>query len=628
MKNQKFYAFLHKQIPVMLGLSLVAGPAYIYLGAYYHVLASALVWYGLVILVSLWGIRVYRNFRFEEMTKPALERWYREMSYFFYTIFLLWTLIFLLYTSGDVYQIHYVAIFTQMGTAVVASTLLIPDRRLYGPTILIFTVPLTIYFFLIGEVYGYALTFLSLVFSWLLFYAAKNSCALLRKTNHQASHDMLTGLSNRYNFIEHLQQVINQLREDHGYSYLLLIDLDHFKSVNDSLGHDVGDTLLQEVSSRLRQSTPAGNMLARLGGDEFIIVGDRLASREDCKIAAVALSNKLLEVLKLPYVINNHHLYISSSVGVSLVDDSSINANRFIKEADIAMYEVKASGRDGVFLFNDALSRRIEQHLEIERLLHFALINEEITLNFQAQVDADKNIAGAEVLVRWHNARLGAVSPAVFIPIAEQTGLIIELGNYILAQSLITLQAWHDRGLSLPHLSINISMRQFLHHAFVDEVRRLLELHLEQGLCNRLTFEITESIVAGDIGKVVTRMNELKALGIQFSMDDFGTGYSSLSNVKRLPIAEIKIDKAFVSEIEHHDGDQSMIKTILSMAELFDFSVVAEGVETAGQFDFLAAHGCKIFQGYYFSVPLSEEDFEQFYYRHSKSAPVVQQQAI
>lgn len=620
MKNQKFYTFLHKQILVMIGLSLVAGIAYIILGAYYHLLVSALVWYGLVVLTSLWGLRVYKNFHFDEMTKQELDHWYSELSYFFYAIFALWTIIFLLYTQKETAQIHSVAIFTQMGTAVVASILLMSDRRLYIPVILIFMVPLSIYFARIGEVYGYALTFLCFIFSWLLFYAAKSSCMLLMKTSYQASHDMLTGLGNRYYFIEHLQQAINQLKADHGFAFLLLIDLDHFKSINDSLGHDVGDILLQEVSARLQQVLPADNMLARLGGDEFIIVGASIFNRDACEKAAVALSHKMLEALKKPYLINDNTLYISCSIGVSLVDDTSINANRFIKEADIAMYEVKAGGRDGVFLFNDELSKRVAQHLEIEHQLHQALINKEISLNFQPQVDGKQNVVGAEVLVRWNNTKLGQVSPAIFIPIAEQTGMIIELGNYILEQSFITLKSWHVKGVVCPNMSINISMLQFLHHTFFDEVKRMIDLHLDEKLCKQVTFEITESIAAGDIQNVVLRMQELNALGIRFSMDDFGTGYSSLSNVKRLPIFEIKIDKAFVSEIENQIGDQSMIKTILSMAKLFKFSVVAEGVETEAQFDFLAAEGCTIFQGFNFSRPLSKEDFERFCLVNSKNS--------
>lgn len=618
MKNHKFYSYLHKQIPVVIGLSMVPGVAYIVLGAYYNVLTSAIIWYGFVTLVSLWGWRIYRKFSFDTMTRHDLDVWYRELTYFFYSIFLLWTLIFLLYTRKETEQIHSVAIFTQMGTAVLASTLLMSDRRLYMPVILIFMIPLTYYFYSLGEIFGYALTFLCFVFSWLLFYASHSSCTLLRKTNYQASHDMLTGLGNRYHFIEHLQQVINQIKVDRGYAYLLLIDLDHFKSINDSLGHDVGDVLLQEVSSRLREITPSNNMLSRLGGDEFIIVGASFADRDACEKASVELSNRLLQALKLPYAINENTLYISCSVGVSLVDESSVNANRFIKEADIAMYEVKSGGRDGVFVFNEELSSRTSMQLEIEHQLHHALINKEISLNYQPQVDINQNIVGAEVLVRWNNAKLGHVSPAVFIPVAEQTGTIIQLGNYILEQSFVTLQSWHDKDIELPQLSINISMLQFLHHSFVEDVRRLLGQHLNESLCSKLMFEITESIAAGDLDDVIERMQILQKLGIQFSMDDFGTGYSSLSNVKRLPIFEIKIDKAFVSEIEHKGGDQSMIKTILSMAKLFNFSVVAEGVETVDQFDFLAAEGCTTFQGFYFSRPLSREAFEKFYSEQSK----------
>lgn len=614
MKNQKFYSFLHKQIPVVQALSLVPGIAYLFLGAYYHVLMPALVWYGLMILVSLWGVRIYRNFNFAEMTLVQLDRWYRELSLFFYAIFLLWTLIFLIYILQDVPQMRHIAIFTQMGTAVLASTLLMSDRRLYLPIILIFMVPLLIYYLSINEVYAYALAFLSCVFSWLLFYAARSSCNLLLTTNHQASHDMLTGLGNRYHFIEQLQQVINQLRDEGGYSYLLLIDLDHFKSVNDSLGHDVGDVLLQEVAQRLNQANRAGNILARLGGDEFIVVGRRYADEGVCQKEAVELANSLVEILKLTYVINEHHIYISCSVGVSLVNARSLNANRFIKEADIAMYEVKATGRDGVFLFNDELSKRVEQHLEIERMLYFALARGEITLHYQPQIDVQQRVVGAEALARWNSPTLGQVSPQVFIPIAEQTGMIIELGSHILEQSFRTLQGWEANGVHLQHLSVNISMRQLLHHGFVDTVKRLAALHLGQDLPGKLVFEITESIAAEDMGTVVSRMQQLNKLGIRFSMDDFGTGYSSLSNVKQLAITEIKIDRSFVAEIEHKESDQSMIKTILGLARLLGFSVVAEGVETKGQRDFLAANGCKVFQGYYFSHPLPSDEFERFYF--------------
>ncbi len=617
MKSHKFYTFLHKQIPVVQALSLIPGMAYVFLGYYYKVQLPAIIWYVMLALVSLWGVRIYRNFHYAEMTKSQLERWYSELVYFFYTIFLLWTAIFLIYILVDLPQMRHVAIFTQMGTAVLASTLLMSDRRLYLPIILIFMVPLLAYYLSINEFYAYALAFLSCVFSWLLFYAARSSSALLMKTHHQASHDSLTGLSNRYFFIEQLQQVINQLRDEGGHSYLLLIDLDHFKSVNDSLGHDVGDILLQEVSKRLVEANGANNILARLGGDEFIMVGNRSGDIDECREKAIQLADKLVETIKQIYIINGHHIYISCSVGVSLVDARSLNANRFIKEADIAMYEVKGSGRDGVFLFNEELSTRVEHHLEIERHLHFAVQKNEIFLQFQPQVDVMKKVVGAEALVRWNSPKLGPVLPAEFIPIAEQTGLIVELGSYILEQSFRTLKAWEEEGVMLQHLAINISMRQLLHHTFVDSVRLLCNLYLSEKLCQKIIFEITESIAPEDISILVERMQAISELGIRFSMDDFGTGYSSLVNLKQLAVSEIKIDRSFVAEIEHRESDKSMVRTILGLARLLDCRVVAEGVETQGQFDFLIANDCRIFQGYYFSLPLLSADFVD-YYRNSK----------
>lgn len=613
MKNQKFYSFLHKQIPVVQGLSLVPGLAYVFLGIYYDVLKPALIWYGLVALVSLWGVRLYRKFDFERMTRKQLDSWYTELSLFFYSVFMLWTLIFIIYIIADMPQMKHVAIFTQMGTAVLASTLLMSDRRLYIPIILIFIVPLLAYYVSLNEFYAYALAFLSCVFSWLLFYAAHTSNSLLTKTRYQASHDMLTGLGNRYYFIEQLQQVINQLRGEGGYSYLLLIDLDHFKSVNDSLGHDVGDLLLQEVAERLRRVASANNILARLGGDEFIIVGQFYSDKETAQQEAVQLSDRLVEMLKLIYVINEHHIYISCSVGVSLVDARSENANRFIKEADIAMYEVKATGRDGVFLFNDELSRRVERHLEIERKLFFAVNRGEILLHFQPQLDANKNVVGAEALARWNNPDLGNIPPDVFIPIAEQTGLIVDLGNYILEHAFRTLKAWDAKGVELQHLSINISMRQLLHDTFADSVRYLAGQYLDAALCSKVIFEITESIQSEDMRTVIAHMQKISELGIRFSMDDFGTGYSSLSNIRQLAVSEIKIDRTFVAEIERRESDQTMIRTILGLARLMKYDVVAEGVETQGQMDFLLANDCRIFQGFMFSRPLSDEEFEQFF---------------
>jgi diguanylate cyclase (GGDEF)-like protein len=613
MRDKRFYDFLHRQIPVFILLSLLPGLGYLFLGWLNGIFAPAFAWYLLIIAASVWGWRLYRSYDFDRMSEQRRDRWYRQCAWFMYGFFLLWVLIFLLYVRQSAYKLHYIAIFTEIGASVVASSLLASDRRLYRPTILILMVPLIIYFFFIGEWYGYVLTAFACTLTWVLLYAADSSYKLLMQANYQASHDALTSLYNRQYFIEFLQKRMNSLSESGGYSYLLLIDLDHFKTVNDSLGHDVGDQLLQSVVMRILLNVPEHCVVARLGGDEFIITGGSFADRMACERAALAVSEKLIASLKETYVVGQHHLHISASIGASIVSGRSINANSFIKEADIAMYEVKAKGRDGVFMFNDEMAERVERHLEIERLLHFALSNDEITLHYQPQMDRAGRIIGAESLARWSNPTLGLTSPARFIPIAEQTGLIVELGQHILETGFRTLREWHEAGIDLDQFSINISMRQFTHYNFVAQVEDLVRHHLDATLSRKLIFEITESIVAEDIHRVVLIMNQLKKLGIRFSMDDFGTGYSSLSYLNRLPLDEIKIDRAFVNAIDREEGDRAMVATILNMAKVLKLNVVAEGVETATQLDFLLHHGCQCFQGYYYSKPLPGDQFVAFY---------------
>jgi diguanylate cyclase (GGDEF)-like protein len=617
MKDKRFHSFLHRQIPVFIVLSLVPGLGYLLLGWLNDVLMPALVWYLLMIATSIWGARIYRNFDFDTMSEQRRDRWYQQCAGFMYACFLLWVLIFLLYVRQDANKLHYIAVFTEIGAAVVASTLLASDRRLYQPTIILLMVPLIIYFFIVGEWYGYILTAFACTLTWVLLYAANSTNQLLMQANHQATHDALTGLHNRQYFIDHLQKRMNTLSERGEFAFLLLIDLDHFKTVNDSLGHDIGDRLLETVVTRLREQVPESCVVARLGGDEFIISGSSFAEREDCERAALDISGQLILKLKESYVVDQHHICISASIGVSIISgrNANNNANRFIKEADIAMYEVKAKGRDGVFMFNEELSQRVERHLEIERLLHFALANHEITLHYQPQLNREGRIIGAETLARWTSPTLGPVPPIQFIPIAEQTGLIIELGTHILETGFRTLREWRDDGIEIEQFSINISMRQLTHHNFVTLVEEMVQRHLDDALSRKLVFEITESIVAEDIDRVILIMNRLKESNIRFSMDDFGTGYSSLSNLNRLPLDEIKIDRAFIHALTHQDGDRAMVTTILKMASILKLSIVAEGVETEGQLEFLKHHDCPIFQGYYYSHPLPKDQFVA-YYRH------------
>jgi len=596
----------------MILLSLLPGLGYLFLGWLNNIFTPAFLWYLLVVVESAWGYRLYRNFDSDTMSENQRESWYRQLSWFFYIFMLLWVLIFLLYVRHDSQKLHYIAIFTEIGASVVAASLLASDRRLFKPSILILMVPLIAYFLLIGAWYGYVLSAFSCTLTWVLMYSANSTNHLLMQADHQATHDMLTGMYNRHFFIDHLQKRMNSLRDNVGFTYLLLLDLDHFKNINDSLGHDIGDLLLQQITIRLEQQLPKDTVVARLGGDEFIVVGGTFVDRELCCQSATQLSERLIANLKETYVIEQHHLYISASIGVSIVSSRSGNANNFIKEADIAMYEVKANGRNGVFLFNDEMSDRVEKNIELERLLHFALPNNEITLHYQPQVDSSGKVIGAEVLARWNNPKIGPVPPDIFIDVAEQTGLIIELGNHILETAFQTLQEWCDAGIELEQFAINISLRQLTHHTFVEQVEALIRRYHNGKVCGKVVFEITESVLAEDISRVIAIMHRLKECGIRFSMDDFGTGYSSLNYLNRLPIHEIKIDRTFVSAIDHDEQNQAMVVTILNMAKIFKLRVVAEGVETAEQRDFLLNHDCNLFQGHYFSRSLPKEQFVTF----------------
>jgi len=607
-----FQSFLHRQIPVLILLSVFPGLGYIFLGWLHGVHRPALLWYAGILLISAWGVQLYRGFQPDRMSRRQRVQWHHRMLLFYWLFFLLWTVIFLIYADETASHLHYIAIFTQIGATTVAATLLFPEPRLYRPLIPLMSAVLSVYFFVIGEWYSYVLATFAAVLGWVLYYSASNSHRLLLRTHHQATHDMLTGLYNRQYFIDQLQQTINTLREHATHSYLMLIDLDYFKTVNDSLGHDLGDQLLKEVSARLLTVLPEGDVLARLGGDEFIIIGDEITDSATCERRARSTARELLDTLKSTYHIQGHQLHISASIGIRMIRAGEDAANHLVREADIAMYEVKAAGRNDVFMFSDEMSARVEQHLEIERLLHFALEQNEISLHFQPQLDSKRRVVGAECLARWHNTQYGNIPPDRFIPVAEETGLIIDLGNYILANAFRSLRNWSTQGLALQQLSINISVRQFMHYEFVATVKQLVEVYLDEPLRQLIVFEITESLVAEDVERIIDTMHELHALGIRFSMDDFGTGYSSLGSLKQLPIDEVKIDRKFVTDLESDADNQAMIITILNIARFFGLSVVAEGIEQEGQFQFLLKHGCDMFQGYHFARPMTAQAFLDF----------------
>ncbi|WP_144375358.1 putative bifunctional diguanylate cyclase/phosphodiesterase [Thiolapillus brandeum] len=606
----------------MVILSLFPGLGYIFLGWMAGVFWPALIWYGLNVVASMRGLWLYRRFKQQPMGERGQGRWCRKLSIFVYSCFLLWAMVFIIYVRESASNLHYIAIFTQIGATTVAASFLYPMPRLFRPIIPLMMLLLVIYFFSIGEWYGYVLSVFATILGGVLYYAASSSYKLLKTAHRQAAHDQLTGLNNRQHFMERLQQMMMDLKEAGSYSFLLLVDLDHFKTVNDSLGHGVGDCLLEEVSRRMRLAVPPPNGLARLGGDEFIVIGQEFQQPEGCEFLALELAETLLARLKETYLISGHRIYISASIGVRVFSYQEQDSDSLIREADIAMYEAKGAGRDGVVLFNEEVSHRVELHLQIERLLHFALENQEIRLCYQPIVDENKLIVGAECLVRWYSGRLGEIAPMQFIPIAEQTGLIIRLGEHILVTAFSTLRDWHERGMELQQFSINVSVRQLLHHDFVNHVQVLVEHYLSPGLAGKVVFEITETVIAADVHSVVTAMNELQRLGIRFSMDDFGTGYSSLSYLKQLPVEELKIDRGFAHNVCKDEESQALISAILHIANTLGLTVVAEGIEKEEDFVFLRDLGCRCFQGYHFSPPLEGDDYIRLLTHCSAGEPV------
>ncbi len=619
MNEQKFYDFLQKQMLLLIGWSMLTGLGFTLLCVYHGIADEVYLWYAVVFLVSLGGVYLYRQFKYVNVKMKDLDRWYSWVKLFIYVMFGLWTVLFILYSGETTNNLHLVTVFTQIGASVIASTFLFSDKKLFVPILLILMYPLVIYFTSIHEAYAYFLSGYSIVFLGLLLYSSNNSNQLIQQIYYQAQHDSLTALYNRRYFTDYLEQMLLSLKRRNRYAYILLIDLDYFKTINDSLGHEVGDSLLTEVAHRIKVYCEDTHLIARIGGDEFMIASYEFEKESECINDVNIFAKELGEILKETYTIDYNHLHISASIGVKILDGKTTKTSQVIKEADIAMYEVKEQGRDGVVNFNNVLAKQVDNTLEIERKLYFALKNKEIELYYQPQVNDREEIVGCEVLSRWKNKELGYISPEVFIPIAEKTGIVIDIGHHILEESFKTLKKWEEEGLALEQFSINISVRQILHGSFVYNVEHLCRKYLNEDTRKKIIFEITETLLAEDISKVVQIINSIKRLDIGVSMDDFGTGYSSLSSLRELPIDELKIDRSFVSYLGERDSDRMMITTILSLAKIFNLNIVAEGVETGEQFRFLLEQGCHFFQGYYFAKPMKSDDFVIHYMRQRAS---------
>jgi len=424
-----------------------------------------------------------------------------------------------------------------------------------------------------------------------------------------AYFDQLTGLPNRTLLRDRLRQVMRTSARNDRYSALLFIDLDNFKTLNDTLGHGVGDALLMQVGQRLKGCVREVDTVARLGGDEFVVV---LASLSTCETeaatAAETVADKILLAFKQIYHIGNLAHHSTASIGVTLFRGTLISLDDLLKQADLTMYRAKAAGRNNVRFFDPAMEIAVKEHAALEDDLRLALVEQQFELHYQAQVGDKRRVTGAEVLARWRHPRRGMVSPAEFIPLAEETGLILVLGHWVLETACKQLADWAgDPGLSQLTLAVNVSAHQFRQDDFVHEV--LTVLKNTGANPRRLKLELTESLLVHDVEEIIEKMFALKAKGIGFALDDFGTGYSSLSYLKRLPLDQLKIDQSFVRDVLIDPNDAAIARTIVALAQSLGLGVIAEGVETLAQRDFLASAGCHAYQGYLFSRPLPPDDF-------------------
>jgi diguanylate cyclase len=421
--------------------------------------------------------------------------------------------------------------------------------------------------------------------------------------NFQAYHDLLTRLPNRSLFKDRLSMALTQASRNNQRLAVMFIDLDRFKVINDSLGHTMGDRLLQAVSQRLLSCIRKGDTLSRFGGDEFTLL---LPDTEDA-IAAVQVAEKILESIKDPFKLGGHDIHVGASIGIAVYPEAGTTLDTLIKNADIAMYHVKSSGKDGYHLFNDDMTVPVTQRLLLEQDMRRALEHGEFDIRYQAQVDAhSEKLVGVEALVRWNHPQLGALAPSDFIPIAEDTRLIIELDRMTLARACREIAHYHRTGYPDLRLSVNLSPLLLERDGFVATV--LTTLVKEQFPPELLDLEITETLLMNDRPDIIDKLVQLHDAGVHIAIDDFGTGYSSLSYLQKFPISTLKIDRSFVANIRTSDQEACIVNAIVSMAQGLRLNIIAEGVENPAQLNYLRALGCHTVQGFLFGQPMRMEE--------------------
>ena len=426
------------------------------------------------------------------------------------------------------------------------------------------------------------------------------------KLKYQAHHDALTKLPNRILFLDRIEQALKNSKHTGANISVMFLDLDRFKEINDTYGHEVGDKLLQLITKRLLKILREEDTIARLGGDEFIVLLKGLEKEE-----VIDIAENIIQSMQKPFLINKIEIYTTFSIGISSFPEDGKSSSELLKNADTAMYKAKESGKNNYYFYNAKMTELAFKRIELDKEMHKALENREFIAYFQPKIDAkEMKVVGLEALIRWQHPTKGLIFPNSFIPFAEETGFIDEIDNFMMKESMKQVLQWHKKGIECGKVSINISSRQLNSKTYFQELKNTID---EIGIdTNLLEIEITETHIMNNPEYAMEILNKIKDLGISISIDDFGTGYSSLSYLKKLPVTKLKIDRSFIIDLPAGKEDIAIVRTIISLAKNLNLDIIAEGAETKEQVDCLVSEGCHDIQGYYFSKPLSVDVCEEF----------------
>ncbi len=579
------------------------------------------------IFLVAYGIRAYLTYQYEKDHQRELHsrlwlQWFRASTCF---CGLAWGLggILLFPESDTAHQAFLIfALVGVSGAGIIIYSVDTLSTNLFSGGIVLFMIPR---FLIHGSSVSLALAVLFMVYVFYVTVAGRSLANSLRenislriasnldnkKVHQLAYYDFLTGLPNRRLLTDRLNQAFARCVRHQSYGAVLCLDLNNFKGLNDSKGHQAGDELLQQVAFRLQQCLRKKDTIARMGGDEFIAVLDELSTdKAEAVAAAQATAEKMMAVFSQPFELQNSKYRTAPSIGICMFVGDLYKEDEVLRRADIAMYQAKKSDNlNSIQMYDEAVHPAVEMRATLENELAFALQGQQFLLYYQVQVNHLQQPTGAEVLLRWQHPTLGMIPPDQFIPIAEETGEIVSIGQWVLAQACAQLKHWSQSAHTAKlKLSVNVSAIQFSQPEFVQMVKETVLASGCDAKCLRL--ELTESLIVKNIDEVIEKINALKVLGITFSLDDFGIGQSSLSVLKRLPLDELKIDRSFIKDIVHNNYDSFIVQTIINMAKNLSHSVIAEGVEMQQQMVMLQTMGCHAFQGYLFSRPLPLQEFE------------------